>query len=359
MAEMPHRNLLTAITGCAIGLGLGATAGVWWGRRIPGHIFRDGEDWYVDEPVLRELQRRIHWSGGSAGQGYIFGLFGQGAIRLLPTDRDPARTDRRPVRGAFAAQRRPGARVRHARPGDPPRRQAQADPLHAAPGPRAHGPGPRRGARRYTGGQPITSALSGRVVKSWQASAHSHASSSAGLAVTEGAFALAALAGPARDLRPRGSPRRRPPPTARRGRRSRQLARTPGSTAPTAAATCASTSTAARSARSSRSPTSRPDPSPASPTTRPSSSSRACSSTSATPPPPSRAPPHRGQPREPLRRLGPALDPHRRALPGRPLDRGPRSTDQMTLTPVTQPQKAVTAGALAGLLVASLWPTKQ
>ena len=36
-----------------------------------------------------------------------------------------------------------------------------------------------------------------------------------------------------------------------------------------------------------------------------------------------------------------------------------RSTDQMTLTPVTQPQKAVTAGALAGLLVASLWPTKQ
>jgi hypothetical protein len=64
MAEMPHRNLLTAITGCAIGLGLGATAGVWWGRRIPGHIFRDGEDWYVDEPVLRELQRRIHWSGG-------------------------------------------------------------------------------------------------------------------------------------------------------------------------------------------------------------------------------------------------------------------------------------------------------
>ena len=88
MAEMPHRNLLTAITGCAIGLGLGATAGVWWGRRIPGHIFRDGEDWYVDEPVLRELQRRIHWSGGSAGQGYIFGLFGQGAIKLLPTDRE-------------------------------------------------------------------------------------------------------------------------------------------------------------------------------------------------------------------------------------------------------------------------------
>ncbi len=87
MAEMPYRNLLTAITGCAIGLGLGATAGVWWGRRIPGHIFRDGDDWYVDEPVLRELQRRIHWSGGSAGQGYIFGLFGQGAIKLLPTDR--------------------------------------------------------------------------------------------------------------------------------------------------------------------------------------------------------------------------------------------------------------------------------
>ena len=82
-----HRNLLTAIAGCALGLGLGATAGVWWGRRIPGHIFRDGEDWYVDEPVLRELQRRMHWSGGSAGQGYSFALFGQGSIKLVPADR--------------------------------------------------------------------------------------------------------------------------------------------------------------------------------------------------------------------------------------------------------------------------------
>ncbi len=31
-----------------------------------------------------------------------------------------------------------------------------------------------------------------------------------------------------------------------------------------------------------------------------------------------------------------------------------RDTDRMLLTPISQPQKAVTAGALAGLLVASL-----
>jgi hypothetical protein len=42
-----------------------------------------------------------------------------------------------------------------------------------------------------------------------------------GIAVTEGAFALAALASPARDLRPGGSPRRQAPSTARRRRRSR------------------------------------------------------------------------------------------------------------------------------------------
>lgn len=59
--------LIAALAGGAGGLGLGAAAGVWWGRRIPGHIFRDGEDWYVDEPVLRELQRRLHWSGLRGG----------------------------------------------------------------------------------------------------------------------------------------------------------------------------------------------------------------------------------------------------------------------------------------------------
>ena len=81
-----HRGLLTGIAGCVVGVGLGAAAGVWWGRRIPGHIFRDGDDWYVDEPVLRELQRRMQWSGGLPGQGgYTFSLFGHGAIKLVPT----------------------------------------------------------------------------------------------------------------------------------------------------------------------------------------------------------------------------------------------------------------------------------
>ena len=79
-------RLLAAFAGGTIGLGLGAAAGMWWARRIPGHIFRDGDDWYVDEPVLRELQRRLHWSGGSAG-GYYFALFGQGSIKLVPTER--------------------------------------------------------------------------------------------------------------------------------------------------------------------------------------------------------------------------------------------------------------------------------
>jgi hypothetical protein len=61
--------------------------------RIPGHIFRDGDDWYVDEPVLRELQRRLHWSGGAAHGGYYFALFGHGSIKLVPTPRTlPAQT---------------------------------------------------------------------------------------------------------------------------------------------------------------------------------------------------------------------------------------------------------------------------
>lgn len=34
-----------------------------------------------------------------------------------------------------------------------------------------------------------------------------------------------------------------------------------------------------------------------------------------------------------------------------------RDADAMVLTPVSQQQKLLTAGALAGLLVASLWPT--
>ena len=90
-ASPPH--LLPALTGGAVGLALGAAAGVWWGRRIPGHIFRDGDDWYVDEPVLRELQRRLHWSGGAAHGGYYFALFGHGSIKLVPTPRTlPAQT---------------------------------------------------------------------------------------------------------------------------------------------------------------------------------------------------------------------------------------------------------------------------
>ena len=92
-APSNHPHLFAALAGGAVGLGLGAAAGVWWGRRIPGHIFRDGEDWYVDEPVLRELQRRLHWSGSSAQGGYSFALFGHGSIKLVPTPRTlPAQT---------------------------------------------------------------------------------------------------------------------------------------------------------------------------------------------------------------------------------------------------------------------------
>ena len=87
MADLQHnhRGLLTALAGGIAGLGLGAAVGAWWGRRISGHIYRDGDDWYVDEPVLRELQRRIRWSG-DADRGYEFSLFGHGSIRLVPTE---------------------------------------------------------------------------------------------------------------------------------------------------------------------------------------------------------------------------------------------------------------------------------
>jgi hypothetical protein len=81
-----HRYLVPAIAGGLAGLGLGVAVGVWWGRHVPGHIYRDGDDWYADEPVLRELQRRIRWSG-DADHGYEFSLFGHGSIRLIPTEK--------------------------------------------------------------------------------------------------------------------------------------------------------------------------------------------------------------------------------------------------------------------------------
>lgn len=74
-----HRGLFTALLGGAVGIGIGVATGVWWGRRVPGHIYRDGDDWYADGPVLRELQRRMHGSGGTQWQGgYYFSLLGHG-----------------------------------------------------------------------------------------------------------------------------------------------------------------------------------------------------------------------------------------------------------------------------------------
>jgi hypothetical protein len=87
MAERnPNSALFTALASGIAGLGLGAAVGAWWGRRIPGHIYRDGDDWYVDEPVRRELQRRIPKSAGPAQNDRdTFSLFGHGSIRLAPT----------------------------------------------------------------------------------------------------------------------------------------------------------------------------------------------------------------------------------------------------------------------------------
>lgn len=88
MADVPTGNqrLLAALAGGIAGLRLGAALGTWWGYRIPGHIYRDGDDWFVDEPVRRELQRRIV-SHGAQGDGRTFSLFGHGSIQLVPTHR--------------------------------------------------------------------------------------------------------------------------------------------------------------------------------------------------------------------------------------------------------------------------------
>lgn len=89
MADTPsdRSSILAALAGGITGIGLGVVAGVWWGRRVPGHIYRDGDDWYVDEPVLRELQRRMLWSGGPEQDGYYFLLRGRGSIKVVPTRR--------------------------------------------------------------------------------------------------------------------------------------------------------------------------------------------------------------------------------------------------------------------------------
>lgn len=89
MAETTnHRGLFAALLGGAVGAGIGVTTGLWWGHRVPGHIYRDGDDWYADGPVLRELQRRIRGSGGTQWQGgYNFSLLGHGSIKLVPTQR--------------------------------------------------------------------------------------------------------------------------------------------------------------------------------------------------------------------------------------------------------------------------------
>jgi len=88
MADTTQRWWFSALAGGVATAGLGAAVGLWWGRRIPGHIFRDDDDWYVDEPALRELQRRIRWSGGSSTLGgFYFSMFGHGSIKLVPTTR--------------------------------------------------------------------------------------------------------------------------------------------------------------------------------------------------------------------------------------------------------------------------------
>ncbi len=92
MADRRSHNhtLLAALAGGLAGIGVGAAMGAWWTQRVPGHIFRDGEDWYIDEPALRELQRRVRWTGETPGHDgyYHFSLFGHGSIKLIRTARE-------------------------------------------------------------------------------------------------------------------------------------------------------------------------------------------------------------------------------------------------------------------------------
>lgn len=82
-----HQRLGAALAGSVAGIGLGAALGTWWAHRIRGHIYRDGDDWYVDEPVRRELRRRVTWPGGPMNSD-TFSLFGHGTIELVATPRN-------------------------------------------------------------------------------------------------------------------------------------------------------------------------------------------------------------------------------------------------------------------------------
>ncbi len=87
MTDTDRRALFTAFTGSAIGLSFGFSIGMWWSRRIPGQIYRDDHDWYVDEPVVRELQHRLQYRRERDSQAHEFLLFGRGSIRLVPAPR--------------------------------------------------------------------------------------------------------------------------------------------------------------------------------------------------------------------------------------------------------------------------------
>lgn len=83
----PRGWLSSALIGLA-GVGAGGAAVVWWHRRLPGHAWREGLTWFVDEAFLDELRRRYQNMGyRSSGGGHFFSIL-RGGLDFQPVDRD-------------------------------------------------------------------------------------------------------------------------------------------------------------------------------------------------------------------------------------------------------------------------------
>lgn len=88
MTDTAPRGWLSSVLAGLAGAGAGGAAVMWWHRRLPGHAWREGLTWFVDEAFLDELRRRYQNTGyRSSGGGHFFSIL-RGGLDFQPVDRD-------------------------------------------------------------------------------------------------------------------------------------------------------------------------------------------------------------------------------------------------------------------------------